>query len=110
MIKNKLAWLCFATVVTALLPTMAHAQSSIAGVVKDASGAVIAGATVQVSSDVMIEGTKSAATNGEGRYEIINLRPGTYVVSATSSGFDTVKQTIEVPANVTVPVDATLKP
>jgi hypothetical protein len=93
-----------------LFPSMSRAQSSIAGVVKDQSGAVVANATVQASSDAIIEGTKRATTNGEGRYEIVDLRPGTYVVTATAPGFDTVKQTIELPANVTAPVDATLKP
>jgi hypothetical protein len=110
MNKTRFALVCFGAVVTALLPSMALAQSSISGVVKDQSGAVIAGATVQASSEAIIEGTKSTTTNGEGRYEIVALRPGTYVVTATSSGFDTVKQTIEVQANVTVPVDVALKP
>ena len=82
-----------------LVPAAAMAQSSISGVVKDASGAVVANATVQASSDVLIEGTRSVTTNGEGRYAIVDLRPGTYVVTVTMSGFNTVKQTIVVPAN-----------
>ncbi len=93
-----------------LFPGMSRAQSSIAGVVKDQSGAVVAGASVTASSDAIIEGTKRVTTNGEGRYEIVGLQPGTYVVTATAQGFDTVKQTIELPANVTAPVDAILKP
>ena len=110
MSTAKLAAFVFAGIGMAMVPSIASAQSSIAGVIKDQSGAVIAGAQVQVSSDAIIEGTKSATTNGEGRYEIIDLRPGTYIVSATSAGFGTVKQSIELPANVTFPVDATLKP
>ena len=94
----------------ALLPSLALAQSSISGVIKDTSGAVISGAKVTVSSEAIIEGTKSTTTNGEGRYEIVDLRPGTYVVEATLAGFDTVKQTIILGANQTAPVDATLKP
>lgn len=109
MNKARLVSFIFAGIAIAMLPSISSAQSSIAGTVKDASGAVVAGAKVQVSSEAIIEGTKSATTNGDGRYEIIDLRPGTYVVTATSSGFDTVRQTIVVPANVTVPVDATLK-
>src|SRR5271156_3339214 len=93
-----------------LLPSLALAQSSISGVVKDQSGAVIAGAKVTASSDAIIEGTKTTTTNGEGRYEIIDLRPGSYVVSATSPGFTTVKQTIILPANQTGIVDASLAP
>jgi hypothetical protein len=93
-----------------LLPGTSRAQSSIAGVVKDQSGAVIAGAKVSASSEAIIEGTKTATTNGEGRYEIVDLRPGTYVVSTTEAGFSTVKQTIILGANQTAPVDATLVP
>jgi hypothetical protein len=92
-----------------LLPSLASAQSAISGVVKDASGGLVAGASVQASSDVLIEKARAVATNSEGRYTIVDLRPGTYIVTATAAGFDTVKQTIEVPANVTVPVDAMLK-
>src|SRR6266487_4488598 len=99
----------FACLSAALLPSMASAQSTISGVVRDASGAVVANATVQAASDVLIERTRTVATNGEGRYAIVDLRPGTYVVTASAAGFDTVKQTVEVPANVAVPVDATLK-
>ncbi|HLK51083.1 MAG TPA: carboxypeptidase regulatory-like domain-containing protein [Bryobacteraceae bacterium] len=92
-----------------LLSSIASAQSTISGVVRDASGAVIANATVEASSDVLIEKSRSVTTNAEGRYAIVDLRPGTYVVTITSMGFDTVKQTVVVPANVTVPIDAQLK-
>ena len=99
----------FTCLAIALVPSAGLAQSSISGVVKDTSGAVVAQASVVASSDVLIEKSRSVATNGEGRYTIVDLRPGTYVVTASAPGFDTVMQTIEVPANVTVPVDATLK-
>src|SRR6202040_2713776 len=99
----------FACLMAALLPSLGYAQSTISGVVNDSSGAVVANATVQAASDVLIEKARTVTTNGEGRYTIVDLRPGTYVVTASAAGFDTVKQTIEVPANVTVPVDATLK-
>src|SRR5579862_2268031 len=92
-----------------LVPSMAMAQSTISGVVKDSSGAVVANATVAASSDVLIEGTRTVTTNAEGRYAIIDLRPGTYTVTVTMAGFSALKQTIVVPANVSVPVDAELK-
>ena len=92
-----------------LLPWAASAQSTISGVVKDTSGAVVANAMVQASSDVLIEKERTVTTNADGRYAIVDLRPGTYVVTVTLAGFDTVKQTVVVPANVTVPVDAILK-
>jgi len=93
-----------------LLPYMASAQSTISGVVRDTTGAVVVNATVEASSDVLIEKVRSATTNAEGRYAIVDLRPGTYVVAVNLQGFVTVKQTVVVPANVTVPVDAELKP
>jgi carboxypeptidase family protein len=110
MTKAKFALCVLAgLIVLMLLPSMAMAQSTIEGQVRDTSGAVIANATVEVSSDALIEGKRTVTTNGEGRYAIIDLRPGTYVVTVTMSGFATEKQTILLPANVSVPVDAQLK-
>ena len=59
----------------AIVPTMAFAQASasITGVVKDASGAVLPGVTVEASSDVLIEKTRSAVTDGGGQYRIVDL-------------------------------------
>jgi hypothetical protein len=93
-----------------LLPSLASAQSTISGVVRDSSGAVVANATVEAASDVLIERTRAVSTNSEGRYAIVDLRPGTYSVTVSSPGFVKEKQTVVVPANVTVPVDAELKP
>ena len=77
----------------AVLPTMAYAQgSSIAGVVKDASGAVLPGVTVEASSDVLIEKVRSAVTDGAGLYRILALPPGTYTVTFALTGFSTVKR------------------
>src|SRR5579864_7232196 len=110
MTKAKFATSIFAGfVVLMLLPTLASAQSTISGQVRDTSGAVMANATVEAASDVLIERSRTVTTNSEGRYAIVDLRPGTYVVTVTLMGFNTVKQTVVVPANVTVPVDAELK-
>src|SRR5262245_30830090 len=65
---------------------------SIAGVVKDASGAVIPGVTVEASSAVLIEKTRSVVTDNEGQYKIVELRPGTYAVTFSLQGFNTVKR------------------
>src|SRR5579862_6092475 len=105
----KIARLSIAASVLAFVPAALFAQSSISGVVNDSSGAVVSNATVTVSSDVLIEKSRTVNTNGDGRYVIVDLRPGSYVVTATAPGFDTVRQEVEVPANVTVPVDATLR-
>jgi Carboxypeptidase regulatory-like domain len=66
-----------------MAPAAAFAQASIAGVVKDASGAVLPGVTVEASSPVLIEKTRSAVTDGGGAYRIVDLRAGTYTVTFT---------------------------
>src|ERR1700732_2528151 len=79
-----------------LVPTWAYAQtpesSSIAGVVKDVSGAVLPGVTVEAASPVLIEKIRPAVTDASGQYRIIDLRPGTYTVTYTLTGFATVKR------------------
>ena len=61
-----------------LLPSIAFAQATITGVVKDASGAVLPGVTVETSSPALIEKTRTAVTDGTGQYRIEGLRPGTF--------------------------------
>ena len=68
------------------------AQASIAGVVKDASGDVVPGVTVEVSSPALIEKVRTGQTDGRGFYRIIDLPGGTYTVSFTLQGFSTVKR------------------
>jgi hypothetical protein len=88
----------------------AHAQSAIAGVVKDTTGAVLPGVTVEASSPVLIERTRSGVTDAQGQYKIIDLRPGTYTVTFSIPGFSTVRREgIELPANFTAPVNADMK-
>jgi hypothetical protein len=76
----------------AMVPGSAYAQATLAGVVKDTSGAVLPGVTVEAASPVLIERTRSAVTDGTGQYQIVDLRPGTYTVTFTLSGFKTVKR------------------
>src|SRR5687767_12080139 len=78
--------------VVLLLPAAAYAQAAITGVVKDASGAVLPGVTVEAASSVLIEKTRSVVTDDTGQYRIVDLRPGTYVVTFTLPGFSTVKR------------------
>jgi hypothetical protein len=93
-----------------LVPTAARAQSAIAGVVRDATGGVLPGVTVEAASPVLIEQVRSAITDAQGQYKIIDLRPGTYSVTFSLPGFSSLKRDgIELPANFTAPVSAELK-
>ncbi len=75
-----------------LAPLAARAQGSIAGSVKDPSGAVLPGVTVEASSDALIEKTRTAVTDSSGNYRIVDLPPGTYSVTFTLTGFKTVRR------------------
>jgi hypothetical protein len=107
------AW--FGVVLTCLalsLPSAAGAQvlGTVAGNVKDASGAVLPGVTVEASSPALIEKTRTAVTDGSGQYRIVNLPPGTYTVTFTLPGFSTVKRdALQVSVNFTSTVDAEMK-
>jgi hypothetical protein len=73
-------------------PATVFAQAQITGVVRDASGAVLPGVTVEAASDVLIEKVRTATTDSSGQYRVIDLRPGTYTVTFTLPGFSTVKR------------------
>ena len=75
-----------------LMPTIAFAQATITGTVKDTSGAVLPGVTVEASSPVLIEKVRTVVTDGGGQYRIVDLRPGTYSVTFTLPGFNTFKR------------------
>ena len=106
---------CFVRIVTLAvavlaLPVLAHAQSAIAGVAKDDSGAVMPGVTVEASSPVLIEKSRAVVTDDQGAYRIVDLRPGTYSVTFTLEGFTTFKrEALELPSNFTATVNGELK-
>jgi hypothetical protein len=77
---------------TVLLPSLAVAQASITGTAKDPSGGVMPGVTVEAASPVLIEKVRTAVTDAAGRYQLVDLRPGSYTVTFTLSGFNTVKR------------------
>ena len=102
---------CLTLVCVLLLPATALAQASLTGTVRDGSGGVLPGVTVEASSPVLIEKTRSAVSDGSGQYRIVDLRPGTYTLTFTLPGFVTVKrdgieltgsQTITIPAEMRV--------
>ena len=96
----------------ALAPGTAWAQSAgtIAGVVKDATGAVLPGVTVEATSPALIERVRSVVTDGEGLYKVADLRPGTYSVSFTLPGFSIVRREgIDLSAGFTATVNVELR-
>ena len=101
-----LAWIC-----AVALPATAFAQASgIAGVVKDSSGAVMPGVTVEASSPALIERVRSVTTDTQGQFKIVDLRPGTYTVTFTLAGFSPLKREgIELTGSFTATIDAELK-
>src|SRR5262249_8208069 len=92
-----------------VVPVTAYAQA-IVGTVRDASGAVLPGVTVEASSPALIEKTRSVVTGGTGQYAIENLRPGTYSLSFALTGFATVTRGgIELTSNFVATVNADMK-
>src|SRR5216110_3721347 len=106
---RRLAKGVFALALLVCAPAAADAQGSIVGLVKDASGAVLPGVTVEASSPALIEKTRSVVTDGTGQFRIETLRPGTYTVTFTLSGFNTVKREgVELTGSFVAKVNADL--
>ena len=108
-----LAWRLVIVIAGVLLPSAALAQqtaSGIAGIARDTSGAVLPGVTVEAASPALIEKVRTVVTNAEGRYNIVDLRPGTYVVTFTLTGFNTFRREgIELAAGFTANVNGDLQ-
>ena len=101
-----------AAVAAALLlaiPGAAWAQSAFAGVVRDTSGAVMPGVTVEAASPVLIEKVRSAVTDENGAYRIVDLRPGTYTLTFSLAGFNTqIREGVELAANFVATINVDL--
>lgn len=90
--------------------TAAFAQATITGVIRDSSGAVLPGVTVEASSPALIEKVRSVVTDGTGQYRIVDLRPGLYTVTFALSGFNTfVRDGIELEGVIVATVNADLR-
>jgi hypothetical protein len=93
-----------------LIPSAVFAQASITGTVKDASGAVLPGVTVDASSPALIEKVRSVVTDGTGQYRIVDLRPGIYTVTFALPGFSTVKREgVELTGSFVATINAELR-
>jgi Carboxypeptidase regulatory-like domain len=75
-----------------ILPSVAFAQASMTGTVRDPSGAVLPGVIVEAASPVLIEKLRAATTDGNGRYQMVDLRPGEYTVTFSLAGFSSIKR------------------
>ena len=93
-----------------LVPNAASAQSGLSGLVTDATGSVMPGVTVEASSPALIEKVRVVVTDGQGRYSVVDLRPGLYTVTFTLAGFSPlVRERIELPSGFVATVNAELK-
>lgn len=93
-----------------LLPAVAAAQSTITGAVRDQSGALLPGVTVEAASEALIEGVRVTVTEGDGRYRITDLRPGNYVLTFSLPGFGRlVRDGIDLPSAFTATVNVELE-
>jgi hypothetical protein len=107
---RRLGWFFAAVMSVLLLPSAVFAQASIAGTVRDASGAVLPGVTVEASSPALIEKVRSVVTDGTGQYRIVDLRPGTYGVTFTLPGFASVRREgLELAGTFVATVNAELR-
>jgi hypothetical protein len=94
----------------ALMPSLAHAQSSITGTIRDASGAVLPGVTVEAASPVLIEKVRTTVTDGTGVYRLTELLPGTYSLTFTLPGFATVKRdAVEITGAGVITINADMR-
>jgi Carboxypeptidase regulatory-like domain len=90
-----------------LAPSLAFGQSQFTGQVRDESGGVLPGVSVEAASAVLIEKAKTALTDAQGRYSIVDLRPGTYKITFTLTGFSTVvRDGVELPSNFVATINA----
>jgi hypothetical protein len=93
-----------------VIPSAAFAQATIAGIVRDTSGGVLPGVTVEAASPALIEKARAVVTDATGRYRIVDLRPGSYAVTFALPGFSTVKREgIELTGSFTATVNAELR-
>src|SRR5678810_1126354 len=95
------------------LPTVVMAEAvstgTISGVVRDASGGVLPGVTVEAASPALIEGVRSAVSDSQGIYKVVDLRPGVYTVTFSLTGFRTLKREgLNLPAEFAATVNADL--
>src|SRR5882672_7698535 len=108
--RMRRTWVSLVFVAAVLwLPQAALAQS-IAGTIKDTSGSVLPGVTVEAASPVLIEKTRTAVSDGAGQYRLENLAPGLYTVTYTLTGFSTVQRSaVDIQTGVTITLNTEMR-
>lgn len=104
---------CMVISLVLTMPSLVLAQGalergSLTGTVRDASGGVLPGVTVEAASPALIEKVRTAVTDSAGVYRIVNLDPGAYTLTFTLEGFSQVKrENIDVrgSATLTIPIE-----
>jgi hypothetical protein len=92
-----------------VIPTAAGAQATIAGAVRDTSGAALPGVSVEATSSALIEKVRAAVTDSTGQYRIEDLRPGAYSVTFSLPGFNSLKREgVELTGSFTATINAEL--
>src|SRR5207245_1650501 len=87
----------------------AQTRARMIGTVRDVSGAILPGATVSLSSPVLVGGDQTDVSDADGVYRFVELLPGVYTLSATLQGFKKVqRQDIRIEFGTTVTIDFTL--
>jgi hypothetical protein len=93
-----------------LTPSLALAQASFTGTVRDTSGAVLPGVTVEAASPALIEKVRTDVTDGSGQYRIVDLRPGTYSLTFALPGFSTSRRDgVEIGGATTLTINAEMR-
>jgi hypothetical protein len=109
VVRSGLSLLACCLVILSASPALAQGQTAIAGVVRDTTGAVLPGVTVEASSPALIERVRTAVTDSQGQYKIIDLRPGIYSVTFTLEGFNSLRRDgVELTTAFTANVNADL--
>src|SRR5262245_40139732 len=111
--RHHLTRIAVALTMLSTFPPGAFAQresAALVGTVRDESGLVVPGVTVEATSPALIERSKTTVTDGQGQFRIVDLRPGSYTVAFNLEGFGrTTHEGIALVVGFTATVDAVLK-
>src|ERR1700683_2860418 len=100
--------LCLASSVATYAQSSGGNSGTVQGTVLDPSGAVIAGAAVEIENPVS-HYTQTAQSDAQGNFELKNVPYNNYHLSASAAGFQSGKQDVDVRSPIPVPVSVSLQ-